>query len=439
VKAFVHARIIDGLSAALGPHTAILVGDDGRIVAVGDDGLARPQTAEIIDCRGRVVYPGLIDMHSHLREESLASIVRSGVTTVRDVGNDLDYVLGLRARTAAGALAGPRIHCAGPLLDGQRPMWPDMSVPVADPDEAAAAIAKLSVAGVDGIKLYMGITHELLAPIVTAAHDRGLPVTAHLGAATCLEAARAGIDSLEHACQALYPAVVPPAEFLPWDQRWTLGQSRYWAGYYRGWAQVQPDSAPVIDVLRELRDRDVALDPTLLVNQRIVDWAVDRDSLRHLESAVDPAVSQGWVAKAEWFVADWSAQDVTTARDALQIVAAVVAQFAALGGTIVVGTDAPFSFLVPGASLHEELELLVSAGLSSGQVLHAATDAAARRLGWEADVGAIAPGRLADLVVCSGDPLRSISESAQIAAVYRGGEPVYVEPTGSSGAGGERR
>jgi imidazolonepropionase-like amidohydrolase len=427
VKAFVNARIFDGQSASLSPHAVMLVATGGRIEAVGGTELTIPDRAQVVDCQGRLVYPGLIDMHSHLQAESLGQLIQHGVTTARDVGNDLDRILELRARTAGergGTVPGPRIHCAGPLLDGTRPMWPDTSISVADAADATRAVEKLAAAGVDGIKLYMGITAELLMPIVTAAHQRNLPVTAHLGAASCLEAARAGIDSLEHACQALYASVVPAEELQPWDDRFRLGQSRYWARYYRGWARVQPDSALVADVLGELAERNVALDATLLVNQRLVDWATDPDSLRDLMSRVDPAVSQDWVKNAEWFVADWSAEDLSVARDALEIVSAVVARFASRGGTVVVGTDAPFSFLVPGLSVHEEMELLVRAGLTAGQVLHAATGAAAATLGWSADVGVIAPGRFADLVVCDGDPLRNITESAQIAAVYQGGELV---------------
>jgi imidazolonepropionase-like amidohydrolase len=427
VKAFINARIFDGATDSLGPHTVIVVGDDGRIAAVGGRDLQIADAWEVIDCHSRVVYPGLIDMHSHLQEESLSLLIRHGVTTTRDVGNDLDVILRLRDATASGQILGPRIHCAGPLLDGKRPMWPDMSIPVEDEHEAGAAVDRLAGAGVDGLKLYMGITADLLQPIVAAARRHDLPVTAHLGAASCLEAARSGVGCLEHACQALYASLVPASEFLVWDKRWTLGQSRYWAGFYHGWAQVDPDDAKVLGVLTELRDRNVALDPTLLVNHRLVDWAVDPGALADLESLVDPALSRDWVANAKWFVADWSARDTTVAVQALAVVDAVVARFARLGGTVVAGTDAPFSFLVPGVSLHEEMELLVRAGLSAGQVLRAATGAAAARLGWGADVGTIEPGRLADLVVCRGDPLTSITESARIAAVYRGGELVHAD------------
>lgn len=433
MKAFVNARIFDGLSDALSPHTTILVGDDGRIGAVGGAGLPVPPDARRIDCQQQVVLPGLIDMHTHLQPESLAALLAHGVTTARDVGNETAQILGLRAKTAAAPADGPRIHCAGQVLDGPRPMWQGMSIPVGDPDSAAAAVGQLAGAGVDGIKLYMGVTPELLPPIVAAAAGRGLPVTAHLGAASALDAARAGVSSLEHACQSLYASLVPEEEFLAWDQRQQLGQSRFWARFHRGWATVDPDSGRTADVLGELADRGVALDATLVVNQRIADFATDPGPLRQLEAAVDPAVRQDWVRNAEWFTADWTADDRVVAHDSLQVVAAVTARFAAAGGTVVAGTDMPFSFLVPGVSLHEELEQLVRAGLSAGQALQAATGSAARVLGWSADVGAIAPGRYADLVVSRGDPLSSITDSAAIAAVYRAGEPVCLAPESHSG------
>lgn len=423
MKAFVNARIFDGRSESISPHTAIVINDAGRIDAVGGDDLAIARTWEVIECDGRVVYPGLIDMHAHLNEACLPLMIDNGVTTARDVGNELEPILELRHSTAGGAARGPRIHCAGPMLDGEPPMWPESSAPVTDQESAAAAVEQLVDAGVDGIKAYMGITAPVLASIIDASHRRERPVTAHLGAATCLDAARAGIDSLEHAPQALYASVVSPGQALGWDQRRTLGQSRFWARFYQGWSLVKPDSCRVSDVLGQLCERGVALDPTLLVGRRMIDWALDPGALADLPSTVDAAISQDWVKNADWFVAQWSRDEALAARDAEDVIAAVVAEFARMGGTMVAGTDAPFSFLVPGVSLHQELELLVWAGLSNGQALRAATGAAAKCLGWDADVGAIKPGAFADLVVCRGDPLRSITDSAKIAQVYKGGEP----------------
>jgi Amidohydrolase family len=429
MKAFLNAMITDGRGEGLSASTSsILVDDSGRIEAVGTGDLAVPEGYEVLDCRGHTVYPGLIDMHTHLNEASLGLFVDHGVTTVRDVGNDLQTVLGLRATTSDGTARGPRIHCAGPLLDGDPPIFPATSLSVEDEAGITAAVKYLVGAGVDGIKLYMGISPAQLAAAVDAAHAAEVPITAHLGATSCLEAAQAGVDSLEHAPQALYSSIVSPDQVLEWDKRRSLGQSRFWAQFLRGWALVDPDAGRTADVLGTLLEHKVALDPTLVVFQRMVDWATDPDSLRGLADQVDPTISERWVSAAEWFVADWSADDLQVARDALEVVKAVVARFAGLGGTFVVGTDVPFTFLVPGASLHQEMELLVEAGLAPARVLRAATADAARYLGWADDVGAIAAGRFADFVVCSGRPLEDIRDLAQITAVYQGGTNVWSLP-----------
>jgi Amidohydrolase family len=392
VKAFLNARVIEEGAWANGPHTSdIVVDDDGRIESVRRSASSVPDQWDVIDCGGQTVYPGLIDMHTHLNEASLELFVDHGVTTVRDVGNDL-------------------------------------SLPVSDEAATRAAVNQLAAAGVDGIKLYMGIVPAQLSAAADEAHGFDLPITAHLGATTCIEAANAGIDTLEHAPQALYSTVVPPGHVLEWDKRKSLGQSRFWAQFLRGWTLVDPGSPRTLDVLGTLCEHGVALDPTLLVFQRMVEWASEPDSLRGLAETVDPSISEKWVSAAEWFVADWSHEDVQVARDALDAIKGVVVKFSELGGTIVIGTDVPFTFLVPGISLHQEIELMVGAGLSPATVLRAATEGAARNLGWAGDVGAIAPGRFADLVVCSGDPLEKVTDLAMIGAVYKSGHLVSGRP-----------
>lgn len=427
MKAFLNATVVDG-SAEPSPGTrSIIVGDGGRIDAVGLGDLPVPEGCEVVDCHGQTVYPGLIDMHTHLKEAALGLFVDHGVTTVRDVGNELDTVLSLRSATSEGTARGPRVHCAGPMLDGDPPIFGGgTSLVVSDEEQAVAAVKKLVEAGVDGIKLYMGINRAQVAAAVEAAHEAGVPVTAHLGATSCVEAARAGVDSLEHAPQGLYSSTVPPEHVLEWDKRRSLGQSRFWAQFLRGWAMVDPDAGRTTDVLGTLKDHGVALDPTLFLFQRMIGWASDPDSLRALMDEVDPTISERWISAAEWFVSDWTADEVQVARDALEVVGAVVARFEALGGTLVIGTDVPFTFLVPGACLHQEMQLLVKAGLSPARVLRAATEDAARCLGWADDVGAIAPGRFADFVVCSGRPLDNIGDLARVTAVYKGGAKVFA-------------
>jgi imidazolonepropionase-like amidohydrolase len=440
VKVFLNAVIVDDAAHRSGPRRSdirtsdirnsdnptsdIIVDDSGRIETVGKYEPPMPDQWDVVDCAGQAVYPGLIDMHTHLNEASLGLFVDHGVTTVRDVGNDLETVLALRAGSSSGAKRGPRIHCAGSIIDSDPPIWPGSSYPVTDEASITTAVNRLAAAGVDGIKLYMGISPSLLYAAVDAAHRASLPVTAHLGATSCLEAADAGVDTLEHAPQALYSSIVPPEHVLEWDQRKSLGQSRFWAQFLKGWTMVDPEASRTVDVLGGLYEHHVALDPTLMVFQRMIDWASEPDNLRGLVEIVDPTISEKWVSAAEWFVADWSPDDVQAARDALEVIKRIVVKFADLGGTLVIGTDVPFTFLVPGASLHQEMELLVGAGLSPARVLRATTADAARNLGWGTDVGVIAPGRFADFVVCSGQPLEEIADLAKITAVYQGGKPV---------------
>jgi hypothetical protein len=427
VQAITHATVFPATDTR--PlHDATVVIESGRFTQVGPSGAVTvPDAAASIDGRGRTVIPGLIDLHVHLKPGIFPLFLAAGVTSVKDVGNHLDAVLAWRAAEACGELLGPRIRVCGPLLEGDPPMWPDLSEVLTDPAAAVATVDRLADAGVDGLKVYMRLKAEVMAPLIRRAHERGLPVTAHLGRVRASEAIALGLDGLEHAPQALYDDVVPAHLWRDADDRIRLGQSVFWARFVEGWAAVDPDGDAVARIVAQVVDRGVFLDATLVALDRVlVSTPHERMSAPGVAN-VPPEVSARWDTYAQWFTQGWTERDVATARLALAKVGAVVARLHAAGGRVVTGSDAPAAFIAPGFSLHHELELLVAAGLSPADALRSATATAAEVLGMHGEVGTVEVGKLADCVVVNGDPLTDISAVRNVELVFKGGQPLVPD------------
>src|SRR5688572_15524315 len=347
--------------------------EGGRIVSY------RPDGASVLDAAGLTVLPGLIDMHVHAMGGGFDGelMIAHGVTTARDVGSDLRGVLARRADDASGRRLGPRLRVTGPYLLGDEEVS-DQQTQVRDPAEAAAAVQRLADAGVDGIKVHGGINAATLEAVVKAAHARGLWVAAHLDQVGAAAAARLRVDTIEH------------------------GSGIDWDG-----GSVQDDVAR--DALaRELAGSGVALTPTLVVAQHAF-------TLPRMVAGDDPSLELfPWVVRRCWITsqianakaARLSAEEESRRRARLARLQRFVARFAAAGGRVLAGSDAP-AFLVPhGEGLQRELELLAESGLGWEGALTAATRDAAQAIDMQGEVGLLDAGQRADLVLVSGDPGR---------------------------------
>jgi imidazolonepropionase-like amidohydrolase len=347
--------------------------EGGRIVA------ARPEGASVLDATGLTVMPGLVDMHVHAMGGAFDGelMIAHGVTTARDVGSDLSGVLARRADDAAGRRLGPRLRVTGPYLVVDEEVS-DQQTRVATPAEAAAAVQRLADAGVDGIKVHGGIDAAMLEAVVAAAHARGLWVAAHLDRVRAADAARLRVDTIEH------------------------GSGIDWDG-----GSVQDDVAR--DALaRELAASGVAITPTLVVAEHAF-------TLPRLVAGDDPSLALfPWVVRRCWITsqianakaARLSAAEERLRRARLARLERFVARFAAAGGRVLAGSDAP-AFLVPhGEGLQRELELLAEAGLGWEGALTAATRDAAEAIDMSGEIGLLQPGHRADLMLVSGDPGR---------------------------------
>jgi len=373
---------------------------------------AEPPARRVVDASGKTMIPGLIDAHVHVEAWMPAVFLKHGVTTVRDLHSDGPIIFPMAREDSP---ARPRILTSGPLIDGRGSFWKN-AVQVGTVGEARAAVRAQVDAGAAVIKVYTRLQPALVAVIAAEARARGVPVAAHLGRTNALEAADAGVTSIEHLSGIADAASDEPARLLAAHDDFLGG----WTAFELEWQRVP--FARLEAVARQLRARGVVIVPTLALHEAFSRMA-DADLMR------DPALADvpPAVLRDSWDPADimgrarWTPETLAQFKKTLPVLQRFVGLYARLGGKIAAGTDAPQQFVVPGASLHRELELYVASGLSPAAALFTATGGAAALLGIQDRVGTIGAGLAADFVLLDGDPLADIRNTRRIAAVVRDG------------------
>ncbi len=395
---------------------AVIVVYQGKIETIAPrEGFEIPKTATEVDVTGSWIIPGLIDGHVHTERWALTRYVAAGVTTVRDVHGTQDSILALREQVSLGGLIAPRIYSAGAMIDGAPATYSD-ATEVKTADQARRAVDRRAVLGVDYLKLYTRITPELLKPLMDEASNFNLKVTAHLGLTDALTAAQMGVGSIEHLSGIPEAVSKTPEKFY----------AEHRASFFRGWTYFEKswaglDSAGLGRVAGTLAEARTTMIPTLVLHEvfsRLDDPAVlTGDDLKSVpDSQVKKWDVPGMIARAGWTGADFAAFRASRANQDL-----FLREFRAAGGRIVAGTDATNQMLVPGLSLHTELELLVEAGLTPSDALQTATLNTAQLLGADS-IGILAPGKVADLVVLKGNPLNDIRNTRTVQRVMVRGQ-----------------
>ena len=445
--------VVDVVAGVLVPAQDVLL-CDGRIASVAPTGGAPPSDAQIVPCDGAFLMPGLWDFHAHALsakrwERTRRLLLAHGVTGFRDPNTTrpFDEIAALREDIADGSLLAPRFVTSGPMVDGPNPVFADFWS-VATLDEGRAAVVRLHEGGMDFVKVYTRLPRDVFFAMLDEAQQRGLPVGGHVPLElTAAEASDAGMTFIEHsyrhrmdACsaeariRALLREVIDaeiaddfPTMLRIEKETFLLGIETY-------------DSQITEDLGRRFARNGTWFTPTLVeglarYRPEIQD---EDDSLRALFADARLA----WVPQAEWrgwlqeLAQDrgwfWGRVDLAGVVDAVlrdewrrerENRLRMVLDLHRGGAGILAGTDAAdnFAFVFFGASLHEELELLVQAGLTTTEALQSATLLPARALGLEDELGSVVPGKAADLVLLDGDPLADIHNTTRIRAVMRGG------------------
>src|SRR5947199_162817 len=305
------------------------------------------------------------------------------------------------------------------LIDGVPPTYPT-ATGVATGSDARRAVDQRAVVGADLLKIYTKITPPLLAPLMDEAATLRLPVAAHLGKTDAVTAAKAGVASLEHMAGVVQAAALNPAPYLSAHDRFLAG----WTLEESGWASL--DSTTVARVARALVATHVAVVPTLVLHEMLA--RLDNPTLLLRPGMEDVPTSAASVRDVAGLLqrTRWRAPEFQAFRRARPRQDQFVREFKRAGGLIAAGSDAANQLLVPGLSLHEEIGLLVAAGFTPLEAITAATRKGAQLLHADS-LGLLRAGKVADLVVLDGDPLRGILATRRIAWVMLRGRLIQPD------------
>lgn len=418
--ALIGGTLIDGNGGAPLRDAIVLINGD-RIIEVGDRSrVVVPPGAKVIETTGKYILPGLIDAHVHYESWMGELFLAHGVTTVKDLGNDVAWIASVSDAINDGITRGPRVFYVGNALDAPPPSR-DHHVGIDNRETARRAVKILHGRGALAIKVREKITPELLEAVVEEAHALGIPVTGHLARTNAREAALAGIDGLEH-CSGVVEATSP---HLHRPEPGLDEMRRHIAGL-KAFSLI--DQGKTEELARLLVEERVALIPTMsnwwrMASERRGQFgSEDAEYARRSDLAYIPDHIRQFLATSAVFDIE-DAQDLAEIKSGFEQLTSLLRLHYRLGGKIQAGSDTLLS--VPGLSLQRELIMLVDAGFTPMEAITIGTRDNARFLGKGEDLGAISPGKLADIIVVAADPLRDISNLRQIETVIKGGQVMY--------------
>ena len=417
--AITNVTVIDMTAGQRRPAMTVVVEGD-RIRSVGETGrLSLPDGARVVDGTGKYLIPGLWDMHIHTffgewvpggREVTLPLFLANGVTGVRDMGSDLDPILEARRDVESGRLLGPRMIVSGPMLDGPKSQFPS-SISLATADDGRRAVAMLAGRGVDFIKIQSYVPHDAYMAVADECRKRNLVFAGHVpDKVRPAEACDSGQKSWEHLIGVFEGSSTAELQFL--SEKKTPAR-------FLDTFDPKKESA----LLRRLAEKPTWQCPTLYWErgQWLVD-VVDVSKDPHRRYAPVSWREKSWPEFAKGILKDLATDPLPVRERFVRHELEIVGRMRREKIPFLAGTDTPAGVgVLPGFSLHQELERFVDAGFTPMEALRTATLNPAIFLDRTKDFGTVETGRVADLLLLDADPTADIRNTRRIAAVVANG------------------
>ncbi len=398
--AIVGGTLIDGTGATPVPDAAVVI-QNGRIVAVGPRSRVHvPKHANVVDAHGKTILPGLWDMHAHFEQVEWGPIyLAAGVTTVRDCGNEFEFITSVRDAIAHGRGLGPRLLLAG-IVDGTGAYTIGVSR-VDTPEQALQWTRRYHDAGFQQMKIYSSVKLDELKIIADEAHRLGMTVTGHVPEGlNAYQAIDAGQDQINHI------GYIADIMLGPLPENASRFERR------KATANIDLASPEALKAIAFLKEHHTVIDPTLALAEFFT-----------ATTAKPPASFEPGVNKVAPELAE-QLTDVGTPTERSEIGQKVFAKDLEIVGAlhkagipVVAGTDQT----VPGHSLHREIELYVQAGFTPMEAIQAATIVPARAMGLDKESGTVEKGKCGDLILINGNPLEDIHNTRNVEFVITDG------------------
>jgi imidazolonepropionase-like amidohydrolase len=425
-----HVTVFDGSGRPLKINQTVIIVNSYIAAIAPAANVKLPKNARVIDAHGKFLIPGLWDMHVHIaglnadpawsKQVLLPLLLANGITGIRDMGGDLEALLAWKRDVESGALLGPHIVASGPFLVGDGKKLPEQ-YPVANADEARAAVRDLKQRGADFIKIISLPSREAFFAVADEARKQHIGFAGHLPIEIdALEASNAGIRGIEHLFYSEFALSLSSKEEELRRRLMEAQTKRDYAGEeaIRQEAETTYNAEKAATLFAALRKNNTWVTPTLAsldITAHPELWRTDDPQLLFVPAAKakewrnsvhDTRMKQYAASLGRQTANDWKLTE----------------ELHRAGVSLLVGSDSLDPFVFPGQSLHKELAEFVRAGFTPAEALQAATRGAAEFLGRERDFGTVETGKIADLVLLDANPLEDIANVRKVFAVIRNGQ-----------------